>query len=732
MSQEKLLRAVALGLAALWPVGLVLAVASATAEAGAVGVMAAVLVFLPYIGGPIVTVLLSREQGEGMGLGWAIMAFLFPVVVLPIVALRNVQWRRIPQTARLAVSADLAALDKALHAVKPPYLASNAAYALAGLGTDQAGQVLMTAMRDQQPGVRVAAAGGLGLLGPRALDVLLPAARDLDPQVREAVARSAGQIGGPQAEAALVALLDDRYPSVRAAAARALGQAGGPAALAPLAATLEDPVPAVRQRATDALARLATRGDEGQRAAAGQALLNRRQEHELSAGLAAATAPTAPADAAPACPARAVPASGPEARSDWPAPVAFPDAWHAVGAGEKSNLAVVSLVLGIAAWLLLPIIGALGAIVTGHLARRDVRQSEGRLGGSGMALAGLLLGYGQMAGIIILTLVLVVAGLLSNAGQRDLAGPAAASPVAPTERPVVLVVTATPAMPTPWYEATATAQALEIQQVSALQTAEAVQAASVQTAEAVQAASVQTAEAVQAGAQGSLSAAAGWPIVAQDTFEGPTTGVWPLGTFEDGMGVFTTTIESGGYRLAMDISQGSHRLIFPSTGTLTDFYLALDTRQLGGPAGTTYGIDFRVRDNAHMYYFCLYADQYYAVGRLEDGVWTNLSRGSAAAIRAAGPNRLAILAHGSRLTFFVNDVVVGAVDDATYDSGAIALGIELLQAGDKAVFEFDNVELRAPPAASLPGLGMQTATSPPPAATEGVWPTATAAPSTSH
>lgn len=711
MSHEKLLRAVALGLAALWPVGLALTVASAGAEAGAVGAMGAILLFLPYIGGPIVSVLLSREQGEGIGPGWAVMAFLFPVVVLPIVALRNVQWRRVPQTPSLGARDDLAALDNALHAVKPPYLASNAAYALAHLGTDRAAMVIIAAMRDQQPGARVAAAGGLGLLGTRALDVLLPAARDPDPQVREAVARSAGQIGGPQAEGALVALLDDRYPSVRAAAGRALGQAGGPAALAPLAAALEDPVPAVRERAAGALACLSTRGDDSQRAAARQALLSRQQDHEPSAHRVDATAPGEQADAVQAWPAQAVPPGGPvAARSDRPAPIASPGTWHTIQAEEKSNLAVVSLVLGIATWLLLPVIGALGAIVTGHLARRDVRKSEGRLGGSGMALAGLLLGYGQMAGIIILTLVLVVAGLLSNAGQRDLAGPVAASPVVPTERPIVLVVTATPAIPTPWHEATATAQAFEIQQASA----------------------VRTAEAMQARAQDGLAVAAGWPIVAQDTFDGTTSGVWPLTRTEDVMGVLTTTIESGRYRLALDMSQATHRAIFPSTGTLTDFYLAMDVQQLSGPANATLGIDFHIRDNAHTYYFCLYADQYYALGRLDGGGWTNLLGGSATpAIRVGGVNRLAILADGPRLTLFINDVVVGTVDDATYDSGAIALGVELRQAGDKAVFEFDNMELRAPPAASLPGMGMQTATSPPPAATVEAWPTATAAPSTS-
>jgi hypothetical protein len=70
---------------------------------------------------------------------------------------------------------------------------------------------------------------------------------------------------------------------------------------------------------------------------------------------------------------------------------------------ETSTLAIVSLVSGIVSWFLLPILGAIIAVITGHMAKREIRDSQGRLTGDGMATAGLVLGY--------LQLVLSVCGL---------------------------------------------------------------------------------------------------------------------------------------------------------------------------------------------------------------------------------------------------------------------------------------------------------------------------------
>ncbi|MGN2252014.1 DUF4190 domain-containing protein [Frateuria sp. GZRe12] len=79
-----------------------------------------------------------------------------------------------------------------------------------------------------------------------------------------------------------------------------------------------------------------------------------------------------------------------------------------------SAMAVVSLVSGIAAWSVLPLVGAIVAIVCGHLARGEIRRSQGQIEGDGLAVAGLVLGYVQLAfGFIVLLFAIaaIVLGL---------------------------------------------------------------------------------------------------------------------------------------------------------------------------------------------------------------------------------------------------------------------------------------------------------------------------------
>ena len=58
-----------------------------------------------------------------------------------------------------------------------------------------------------------------------------------------------------------------------------------------------------------------------------------------------------------------------------------------------SSLAIASLVSGILGWTLLPVLGTLVAIVTGHMARAEIRRSGGALEGDGLAIGGLILGW---------------------------------------------------------------------------------------------------------------------------------------------------------------------------------------------------------------------------------------------------------------------------------------------------------------------------------------------------
>lgn len=80
--------------------------------------------------------------------------------------------------------------------------------------------------------------------------------------------------------------------------------------------------------------------------------------------------------------------------------------------------AVVSLVAGILAWTVLPVLGTIVAIFAGHAAIRQIRASGGLEQGEGLALAGLILGWVQV-GLLVLAIVgwvlfMVLAGLVGG------------------------------------------------------------------------------------------------------------------------------------------------------------------------------------------------------------------------------------------------------------------------------------------------------------------------------
>jgi hypothetical protein len=57
---------------------------------------------------------------------------------------------------------------------------------------------------------------------------------------------------------------------------------------------------------------------------------------------------------------------------------------------------VISLIAGIAGWLFLPILGPIVAVITGHIAKGEIRRSMGQITGDGLATFGLILGYLQL------------------------------------------------------------------------------------------------------------------------------------------------------------------------------------------------------------------------------------------------------------------------------------------------------------------------------------------------
>jgi ABC-type antimicrobial peptide transport system permease subunit len=74
---------------------------------------------------------------------------------------------------------------------------------------------------------------------------------------------------------------------------------------------------------------------------------------------------------------------------------------------RTSSLAIVSLVAGLLGWTLAPWLGSIIAVITGHLARAEIRRDPTGVEGDGLAIAGLVLGWSMIL-LSLLTILVVV------------------------------------------------------------------------------------------------------------------------------------------------------------------------------------------------------------------------------------------------------------------------------------------------------------------------------------
>ncbi|HXB04905.1 MAG TPA: DUF4190 domain-containing protein [Candidatus Angelobacter sp.] len=81
-----------------------------------------------------------------------------------------------------------------------------------------------------------------------------------------------------------------------------------------------------------------------------------------------------------------------------------------------NSLAVVSLVSGIVSWFVCPLVGGIVAVISGHMAHSQLKRSGE--GGSGMATAGMVLGYIHLAAwaVFLIFWLLVFGGLAAILG----------------------------------------------------------------------------------------------------------------------------------------------------------------------------------------------------------------------------------------------------------------------------------------------------------------------------
>jgi len=86
----------------------------------------------------------------------------------------------------------------------------------------------------------------------------------------------------------------------------------------------------------------------------------------------------------------------------------------------SSTLAIVSLVSALLGFTLVPVIGGIVAIITGYMARKEIRSIPPQASGDGMATAGIIMGWIQIGLLIVgvcCFLFVFILGLVGAANQ---------------------------------------------------------------------------------------------------------------------------------------------------------------------------------------------------------------------------------------------------------------------------------------------------------------------------
>ena len=86
---------------------------------------------------------------------------------------------------------------------------------------------------------------------------------------------------------------------------------------------------------------------------------------------------------------------------------------------QTAGLAIASLVLGILGFVMLGPLGAIPAIICGHIAKSKINANPETLTGEGMALAGLIMGYIQIGFLVLMVPLLAAIAIPSFVKARE-------------------------------------------------------------------------------------------------------------------------------------------------------------------------------------------------------------------------------------------------------------------------------------------------------------------------
>jgi len=183
-----------------------------------------------------------------------------------------------------------------------------------------------------------------------------------------------------------------------------------------------------------------------------------------------------------------------------------------------------------------------------------------------------------------------------------------------------------------------------------------------------------------------------------DTFDTNVNG-WRVSEFKILDINENSEIRNGAYIWHIECSNnyyGCYHFSYPSKeSNVSDFYLSVDMGRIEGPIELGYG--FRFRDDGRNYYEFLISDtQKYSVNLWYDGEFEFLIfDNTGSLIKPNEVNRLAVGAIGTRFVFYINDELVGELENDKIPSGVPSLTARFLTSGE-GTLQIDNFGVYIP------------------------------------
>lgn len=140
----------------------------------------------------------------------------------------------------------------------------------------------------------------------------------------------------------------------------------------------------------------------------------------------------------------------------------------------------------------------------------------------------------------------------------------------------------------------------------------------------------------------------------------------------------------------------------PNLEAIDNVTISATARKINGPDNNAFGLICRYQDPNNFYLFVISADGYYAIGKVQSGInqITYLTgegeyQFTETIQQGVQENTLRATCEGDQLTLTVNGILLDNVQDGTFSSGDIGVGLTAFEEGT-AVVEFDDLRVVTP------------------------------------